>query len=527
MAYNKTVYVNNTTPAISAENLNNSEEELKLLDTAVLFDNQYAASEWEKKGISFSNGTFTNSTTRANRIVDKNKTISIKCDSNHKIALFAFNGETYIGAWNGSSYGTSSTAAWKTSIIIPKDNYTFYIVVANADDSDLGGSDYTSAKFVDYNVVTETKLEEYVEQQQYANYTFAKKDWSNQGISFSNGTFTNSQARANRVIDKNIVSEIYCDSNHKIALFAFSGYTYIGAWDGSSYGTSSSRGWKQSIIVPNDNYTFYLVLAKADDSNLSSGDYLSAIFVENKYLKRNEIDFANRFIGKKYAAIGDSITYGFIPRNAPGYPGQLKSFAKLTAEKLGMSFFNYGISGSTVAIVSGASPMCQRYTDLPDDADLITVMGGTNDIRKSVTLGNMDDRTGATFYGALHVLFGGLYKKYFIDQGINVGKTKTIVVCTPIKLLSESASTQGGEGTLYDWDDWIEAVKKVANYYSFPVLDFYNLSNINPHLNETVQGTEQGYTGFYNPYITDGTHPTQEGAEIMADVLMGFLKTIK
>ena len=54
----------------------------------------------------------------------------------------------------------------------------------------------------------------------------------------------------------------------------------------------------------------------------------------------------------------------------------------------------------------------------------------------------------------------------------------------------------------------------------------YNLSYINPHLNQTIQGTDEGYTGFYNPYITDGTHPTQKGHELMANVLTAFIENL-
>lgn len=247
--------------------------------------------------------------------------------------------------------------------------------------------------------------------------------------------------------------------------------------------------------------------------------------IETKYFNSRTPE--NLFYGKKYAALGDSVTYGFIPRNYEGYPGQLDSFAKLTAEALGMTFTNYGISGSTLAYHADRSPMSRRYSELPNDADLITVMGGTNDIRFGITLGQMSDRTDATFYGALHVVLGGLYKKYCIDQGVTIGKTKKIIVCTPLKLLQSSSETQGGEGTLVDMSDWVDAIKEVAAYYAMPVMDFYNNSTIVPHICQTLQGTETGYTGYYNPYITDGTHPTQEAAEIMAEEFIGFLKTLK
>lgn len=264
-----------------------------------------------------------------------------------------------------------------------------------------------------------------------------------------------------------------------------------------------------------------------------SGDVLLAsqlntmndqIFQNAKAL--DSIESKNYWKGKKYCALGDSITYGLIPANSLNANGQLKSYAKLTAEKLQMSFVNYGISGSTVTN-SIKNPMCRRFTDMANDADLITVMGGTNDVRNGLTLGTMSDRTENTFYGALHILLGGLYKKYMIDQGTAIGKNKTIVVMTPIKNLLSSASSRGGTGTLRNMDDWVEAIKKVSDYYSLPCLDMYSMSGINPHLNQTIQGVETGFTGFYNPYITDGIHPTQEGAEMMANILVGFLQTLR
>lgn len=238
------------------------------------------------------------------------------------------------------------------------------------------------------------------------------------------------------------------------------------------------------------------------------------------------------YSGKKLAALGDSITYGFIPRNYTGYPGQLNSFAKLTAQRLGMTFANYGISGSSVTNISGRDPMCLRYDDLPSDADVITFMGGTNDVRNGAVLGTMADRGTDTFYGALHVIMQGLYTKYIGGAAVANGKKKKVIICTPIKLLDASKSSRtntiaNNKDILVEWDSWIAAIKEVAAFYSFPVLDFYSLSGINPHLNRTLKGTQDGYTGYYNPYITDGTHPTQEGAEMMADLLVGFLKGLK
>lgn len=238
--------------------------------------------------------------------------------------------------------------------------------------------------------------------------------------------------------------------------------------------------------------------------------------------KKTSVEIGNKWEGKKFTILGDSISYGFIPRNYTGYPGQLNSYAKITAERLGMSFINKGISGSTLGAKdtvgnTANSPFVYRYEDILDNQDLIVVMGGTNDIRKINNLGTFTDTDETSYYGALHFLCLGLIEKFRVDQGTTEGTKKHIVFCTPIKL---------GVDLTPDLRPYCEAIKEVCAYYSIPVWDAYNLSGINPHIFRTIVGTEVGYTDNYNPYITDGTHPTQEGHEIIATAFIGFLNTI-
>ena len=67
----------------------------------------------------------------------------------------------------------------------------------------------------------------------------------------------------------------------------------------------------------------------------------------------------------KYCALGDSITYGFIPRNYPGHPGQLESYAALAAKMLGMELDNHGISDSTIANLRGSTADGQHPCRIP------------------------------------------------------------------------------------------------------------------------------------------------------------------
>lgn len=279
------------------------------------------------------------------------------------------------------------------------------------------------------------------------------------------------------------------------------------------------------VAITDDEYeaASFWYTASFDDINA----YVSGIADELRSSISEVEQKVTSVSGSTFVSLGDSITYGFIPRNSPGYPGQLDSYAALTAEYYNMNFVNHGISGSTVAYVEGRSPMCERVADLPDDADIVTFMGGTNDIRNGVSLGTMSDRTRDTFYGALHIIMSTLYEKYVVNRFGNDGERAKIIICTPIKLLDASSAKQNdSEGVLVNLEPWVEAIKEVARYYSFPVLDFYNLSGINPHLNRVVKGTDADYNGYYNPYVTDGTHPNQEGARLMSEILISFIKTI-
>jgi lysophospholipase L1-like esterase len=268
----------------------------------------------------------------------------------------------------------------------------------------------------------------------------------------------------------------------------------------------------------------------ASQNRFIGTDGLSPVITENlgktiqktKLLREGEAE-QNYWFGKKVVGLGDSITYGFVPRNDPDYPGQLQSWLPLIANDLGMSFVNYGISGSTLGDngTGANSPFTQRYQSMDNDADLIVVMGGTNDFRKSVPIGTMSDRTDLTFYGALHVLCEGLIDKYYIQQGLEVGKQKQIVFMTPIKIQDQGT---GGLDTAIE--PFVEAIKEVCAYYAIPVFDSYNLSGITPHILQTVTGTEPGYTGNYNPYITDGTHPNQEGHDMWSKKIAGFFASL-
>ena len=112
--------------------------------------------------------------------------------------------------------------------------------------------------------------------------------------------------------------------------------------------------------------------------------------------------------GKTLVALGDSLIHG-------NKLGPDATWVALLAERHGMKAYNYGINGNPVAFSTEEPthkhpPMCVRYADMADGADYVVLLGGANDRRLHVPLGDeacradRSYRDTSTFYGALNTL---------------------------------------------------------------------------------------------------------------------------
>lgn len=240
-------------------------------------------------------------------------------------------------------------------------------------------------------------------------------------------------------------------------------------------------------------------------------DYVEA------YRHKQEILPEKRFIksffnGKKAVAIGDSITYGY-PMNLDK---EIPWFTQV-ASMLNMTYVNYGISASEIAQFESGNnqynPMCLRYADMDNDADLIIVAGGTNDWSHShTTLGTMGDTSINTFYGALDTMCKGLLAKY---------AGKQILFMTPIKRDRGDGTETGKEyfspNTMgYTLKQFVDAIKEVCEFYGIPVLDMYANCSLNPII-PVIRN---------NYFSNDGSHPNFAGHRIMARQVAAYITTL-
>ena len=216
-------------------------------------------------------------------------------------------------------------------------------------------------------------------------------------------------------------------------------------------------------------------------------------------------------------ALGDSIVFGMNPNvmTSEYYEGyndmneQHISYMQLACDKLGYNFTNYGICASTVARKDDAdksSSMALRYTEMPNDIDLVYVAGGSNDwYYNSIPLGTNEDRDVNTFYGALHMLCKGLKEKY---------PNSLIVFATPIKRWIDRGDASDGSLNIVgeSIDAYCLAIKEVCAMYDITVHDMHNELSFNPW---DVLDRET--------YIPDGVHPNLAGHKIMQSEVEDFL----
>ncbi len=220
--------------------------------------------------------------------------------------------------------------------------------------------------------------------------------------------------------------------------------------------------------------------------------------------------------GKAIAFLGDSITEGIgvIDRENNRYDNILMKECSLRA------VYNYGISGTRLAhqSVPTAEPrkdLCfaGRAYDLNPDADIIVVYGGINDyFSGDAPIGSKEDRTPATFYGAVWFIMDLLRTRY---------PGKTVVFMSPAKCSYDGIDMRFPSTRAIKKPDalpvegYVRIIKEVSEEFDIPVLDLYRCLPIDPNNPEQKE-----------KYTADGLHFNDVGQHILATTLREFLEAL-
>jgi lysophospholipase L1-like esterase len=280
--------------------------------------------------------------------------------------------------------------------------------------------------------------------------------------------------------------------------------TFLGtiAWSSGTY------------AIPNDGTT-YIKVAMPDYrkamifKNVPTGTPNPYTFHPGEIYKLKPEYGGSRLYGKKWVTEGDSITWGLYSED-PASDGvqngdKRMPYTRIVAQRLGLVHTNYASSGATLGIIPNASrtdSAIQRYSSYRQDADIITVMSGTNDT--VIPLGDITATDTTTFYGSTHTLCVGLINKY-------PGKKIAFFTMTPRK--DNDASLRA------------KAIMDVCAKHSIPVLDLFHNSGLDPTIdviNNNYYSNSSGVIGSTG----DGLHPSYLGHQVIADKVEAFLKTL-
>lgn len=213
---------------------------------------------------------------------------------------------------------------------------------------------------------------------------------------------------------------------------------------------------------------------------------------DKEIIAANQYDFSQM----KIACLGDSITAGSNLENEEDYTQY--SYPSVLGELLGAGeVVNLGVGGSSIGRY-WADAYVERYMQIPEDSDIIIVMGGTNDgfCVSDNEFGNLNERVPYTFCGDLNELMKGLRENY--PQAV-------IFFATPLPNVLHDYLMSEKE-YLLPQRYFADAMRTIAGEYDIQTIDLYNSNILDSHDANIVA-----------QYMPDGVHGNHDGYRIIAE----------
>ncbi len=304
------------------------------------------------------------------------------------------------------------------------------------------------------------------------------------GIVSSNEFITgNGTVSANGTVSGNV--DIFGNEIPRIGR-NISGNDEINYYDGTMTDSSIFDEWR-SIYKQEE-----MSLNERRQLRTSLEETLEVNQADRERIAENKTDFS----GVRIACLGDSITAAANLEGEEGYqqyayPARLKEL--LGAEEV----YNLGIGGSSIGRY-WADAYVDRYQEIPEDTDIIIVMGGTNDAfcASDKEFGNLEERKYRTFCGDLNELMKGIKEKYPDTE---------VFFATPLPNVLQDYLMKERD-YLLPQQKYVDVIKTLAKEYDYDVIDLYNSNILDSHDANVVAD-----------YIPDGVHGNHEGYQIIAE----------
>ena len=257
-------------------------------------------------------------------------------------------------------------------------------------------------------------------------------------------------------------------------------------------GNSISANAVSGNVLPDPDLDHRLTLKERQEAMSSHKQTMRANEQDRKTISENDIDFSEI----KIACLGDSITQAVNLDTLDHY--QELAWPHVLKEALGAEeVVNLGIGGSSIGRY-WADAFVDRYTEIPEDTDLIFVMGGTNDgfCASFVEFGNSEERAPRTFWGDLDELMDGLKEDY---------PEAEVIFLTPIPN-SLHDYLKAERKYLMPQEEFSEVIITLAEEHGMEVFDLYNSNILDGHDKDNILHL-----------MPDGVHPNAEGYRILGE----------
>ena len=213
---------------------------------------------------------------------------------------------------------------------------------------------------------------------------------------------------------------------------------------------------------------------------------------DQELIAQRPVDFSEVSI----ACLGDSITAAANLEDEENYLSY--AYPAVLGELLGADeVYNLGIGGSSIGRY-WADAFVERYTEIPEDTDIIIVMGGTNDgfCLSEEEFGTLSEREPWTFCGDLDELMRGLRENY---------PDAEIYFATPLPNILQDYLMRERD-YLLPQRYLVNVILTLSAEYDFHVIDLYNSNLLDSHDADIVAD-----------YMPDGVHANKAGYRILAE----------
>ena len=216
----------------------------------------------------------------------------------------------------------------------------------------------------------------------------------------------------------------------------------------------------------------------------------------------NFIPLEKKWVGKKWVALGDSIT----ERNSK----TLKNYHDYIAENTGIEVVNMGVSGTGYKSYEDTTQaFYQRILNVPTDADVITIFGSGNDCGGNYTIGEVTDTGTDTLCGCINTT---------IDNLFSIAPTAKLGIITPTPWRNFNPADDTNIMAQYS-----SKIVEICRRRGIPCRDLYHCSGMRPW--------DDSFRALMYPLNSagddhEGVHSNELGHAFFAPEIQAFLETL-